>query len=94
MLRRTLIVLAVMLALGAGGLYVGLRYYQSASADPAFFEDAIQAFEARDRAAPPEPGAIVFVGSSSLPHVGRARARHGAAARAQPRLRRRPTSPT
>jgi len=34
--------------------------------DPARFEKAIRAFEAQDAEAPPEPGGIVFVGSSSI----------------------------
>ena len=66
MLRRVLIVLAAVVVVGAIGLYGAWRYYQAASADPAFFEEAIRAFESADRAAPPEPGAIVFVGSSSI----------------------------
>ncbi len=37
-----------------------------AGGNPAHFESDIAAFEAADRAAPPEPGAIVFVGSSSI----------------------------
>jgi hypothetical protein len=54
----------VLLALGA---WVGLNYFISgATADPAFFEDAILAFEAADRAEFPPPGGIVFVGSSSI----------------------------
>lgn len=64
--RRTLTALGVILALGALGLYGTLRYYQTASQDPAFFEDAILAFEERDRGEQPAPGAVVFVGSSSI----------------------------
>jgi len=66
MLRRLSIALAAMIVVGGALLYGALRYYQSASTDPAYFEDAIQAFEARDRESPPEPGSIVFVGSSSI----------------------------
>lgn len=34
--------------------------------EPTRFEDAIQRFEEEDRAHPPEPGGILFVGSSSI----------------------------
>jgi hypothetical protein len=64
--RRLLIAVSVALGLAVVGLYAGLRDQRSASTDPAFFERAIQDFEAQDRATPPEPGAIVFVGSSSI----------------------------
>jgi len=56
-------------ALGLAGfaVWLGLRGYTSAAtADPAFFEEAIAAFEQADRIEPPEPGGIVFVGSSSI----------------------------
>jgi lysophospholipase L1-like esterase len=43
-----------------------LLYYSGATDDPAFFESDIQRFEEADRTAPPAPGAIVFVGSSSI----------------------------
>jgi lysophospholipase L1-like esterase len=36
------------------------------SSDPRRFEPEIQAFEAEDRAAPPPPGSVLFVGSSSI----------------------------
>ena len=42
---------------------------QAATADAeahAWYEDEIRAFEAADRAAPPEPGHILFIGSSSI----------------------------
>ena len=64
--RRLLVALAVVLVIAAVGLYARGRDGGSASTDPAFFEDAIRAFETRDRADPPAPGAIVFVGSSSI----------------------------
>lgn len=57
------------LVLVVGGLAVFgfLRDYQSkASLDPAFFDSAISDFEQSDRAEKPKPGAIVFVGSSSI----------------------------
>ncbi|MFO0688064.1 MAG: SGNH/GDSL hydrolase family protein [Myxococcota bacterium] len=54
----------VLLALGAVGAY--LRYMSGAAEDPAFFASEIEAFLEADRAAPPAPGQIVFVGSSSI----------------------------
>lgn len=56
-------------ALVVGGLVVlgFLREYNSKAAfDPAFFESSISDFEQADREEPPQPGAIVFVGSSSI----------------------------
>lgn len=44
------------------------------SPDPARFEKDIAAFEAEDRAAPPAPGATLFVGSSSIRYWDVARA--------------------
>ena len=38
----------------------------AAALDPRRFEAEIQAFEAADRATPPSPGGVVFVGSSSI----------------------------
>lgn len=64
--RRLWVALAVVLVVAAAGLYARSRGLGNASTDPAFFEEAIRAFEARDRADPPAPGAIVFVGSSSI----------------------------
>ena len=49
------------------GAVAGFLFWQGqAEGDPAFFEREIAAFEAEDRAAPPAPGGIVFVGSSSI----------------------------
>lgn len=53
-----------LLALCAVGLY--LRYMSGAAGDPAFFASEIEAFVEADRTAPPAPGQIVFVGSSSI----------------------------
>lgn len=67
MVKRIALALAllVLLAAGAGGLY--LRHYVAgAAADPAFFESEIEAFVDADRVRPPAPGQIVFVGSSSI----------------------------
>ena len=66
MIRRILLGAAIVIVLGGVGGWLALRHYQTASLDPAYFEDAIVAFEEADRAHPPEPGAIVFVGSSSI----------------------------
>jgi lysophospholipase L1-like esterase len=66
---RKWIVLGGLAVLGAGGLaaWLALRGYASAAtADPAFFEESIVAFEEADRAQAPAPGGIVFVGSSSI----------------------------
>jgi GDSL-like Lipase/Acylhydrolase family len=54
----------VVLALAAVALYLG--YLGRAGEDPAFFESEIEAFLEADREHPPEPGRIVFVGSSSI----------------------------
>ncbi|MBK7948340.1 MAG: hypothetical protein IPK00_06265 [Deltaproteobacteria bacterium] len=53
-----------LLALCAVGLY--LRYMSGAAGDPAFFASEIEVFVEADRTAPPAPGQIVFVGSSSI----------------------------
>lgn len=66
MIRKLLISVVAISVLSVAGLYGYLRYYRSASANVTFFEGAIRAFEDADRDAPPEPGAIVFVGSSSI----------------------------
>lgn len=66
MIRRLLLGAAIAIVLGAAGGWLAFRHYQTASLDPAYFEDAIVAFEEADRENPPDPGAIVFVGSSSI----------------------------
>ena len=66
MLKKIVIGASIVVLLAALGLYGALRYYQAASLDPGFFEDSIQAFEAADRDSPPPPGAVIFVGSSSI----------------------------
>ncbi len=66
MIRRSVLIGVIAIALGAAGLWLALGRYQTASLELDFFEDEIAAFEAADRAATPEPGAIVFVGSSSI----------------------------
>ena len=54
----------VLVAFGVAALILG--YLSRSGADPAFFESEIQAFLDADREKPPEPGQIVFVGSSSI----------------------------
>jgi lysophospholipase L1-like esterase len=55
------------LSLAAGlGFWLWLEDQRTATWNLDFFEDAMLAFEAADREAPPPPGAIVFVGSSSI----------------------------
>lgn len=67
MLKWIVFGVAALLAAGAVFALYSLRGYSaSASADPAFFEEAIVAFEEADRVDPPVPGAILFVGSSSI----------------------------
>ena len=56
--------IVLLLLVGLGWAY--LRYMRGAAEDPAFFAEEIRAFEAADRADPPTPGGIVFVGSSSI----------------------------
>ena len=60
--------LGVFVLLVIGGVigYAYLQHLGTAGGDPNFFESDILDFEAADRASPPEPGAIVFVGSSSI----------------------------
>ena len=55
---------ALLLLLAVG--YGGLVWYGAASSEPGFFEDDIAAFEAEDRAGRVAPGAVIFVGSSSI----------------------------
>ncbi len=64
--RRLQLGVVAVLLLVAVSVALGLRWYATASRDPAFFEEAIQAFETTDRASPPAPGKVVFVGSSSF----------------------------
>ncbi len=56
----------VLLVIGSVIGYAYLQHLGTAGGDPNFFESDILDFEAADRASPPEPGAIVFVGSSSI----------------------------
>lgn len=58
--------LAALVLVAAAGIGGYLAYMGRAASDPAFFEPEIEAFLEADRAQPPEPGAIVFYGSSSI----------------------------
>lgn len=65
MKKFALALLAVaLLALGAVGVY--LVYMNGAAEDPGFFASEVETFVEADRASPPAPGQIVFVGSSSI----------------------------
>jgi lysophospholipase L1-like esterase len=65
-MKRLGIVVAIVLLLAAGAVGLYLRYMAGAAMDPAFFASEIEAFIEADRARPPAPGQIVFVGSSSI----------------------------
>jgi hypothetical protein len=65
-MKRVWIGAAVLAVVAAGGIGGYLAYMGRAAADPAFFESEIEAFVEADRAQPPEPGRIVFYGSSSI----------------------------
>ncbi len=64
--KWVLVSLTVTIVLGLGALYWLASQMGKASGEPAFFEDAIVAFEEADREAPPAPDGILFVGSSSI----------------------------
>jgi lysophospholipase L1-like esterase len=57
----------LLLSLGAGAVAAQSPATVAVPAlDPTRFEPEIRAFEASDRASPPPPGGVVFVGSSSI----------------------------
>jgi hypothetical protein len=56
----------VSIACGLAVILSGIGHAQAQAPDPQRFEKDIAAFEAEDRAAPPAPGATLFVGSSSI----------------------------
>jgi lysophospholipase L1-like esterase len=58
------IAVVVLTLLGAAAIF--LHSMSGSGDDPAFFESEIRAYEDVDRQSAPEPGAIVFVGSSSI----------------------------
>lgn len=55
---------AVLLVIVGSGAY--LSWWLESAKSAAHWEPAIEAFESADRDAPPEPGLILFVGSSSI----------------------------
>ncbi len=59
------LVLVVVLAVGGGGAWFWL-FGADAMANPSFWESEIEAFEAADAERFPEPGLILFSGSSSI----------------------------
>lgn len=58
--------LATLLLVGAGARPLPAQTPAAPALDPKRFEAEILAFEAADRASPPSPGGVVFVGSSSI----------------------------
>ena len=64
-LRKLWIGLGIFLFVVAGAI-LGSRYYMQLAATAEFWEDEIIAFEEADSTAPPESGAILFTGSSSI----------------------------
>ena len=54
------------LALLLASVLLAARTYMSQIGEASFWEDDIVAFEEADRDQPPEPGAILFTGSSSI----------------------------
>ena len=66
MLKKILLVVLalVVLVVGGGALYLFVR--GDAMNEPDFWASEIEAFEAADATAPPEPGRILFTGSSSI----------------------------
>lgn len=61
--RRFAAVLGLVSLLLAAAVAVAQRH-----ADPAIWEQEIRKFEDADRADPPAPGAVLFIGSSSIEH--------------------------
>jgi hypothetical protein len=65
-MKKWLIGLSIVVVALLAGAGFFLHSMSGAGDDPAFFESAIASFEELDRENPPEPGGIVFVGSSSI----------------------------
>jgi len=57
--------IGVVVAIGAA-CAIALQFFLAGSATAEFWEDEIEAFEQSDAESAPEPGAIVFTGSSSI----------------------------
>lgn len=64
--RKWMIGILALIALLFAAYKILPYYYSSKSADAAFFEDEIAAFEEADLKNPPAPGKILFIGSSSI----------------------------
>jgi lysophospholipase L1-like esterase len=64
--KRIALGLLAVIVLAVGGGAAWFLYQRSAGGDLEFFANDIEAFVKADRAAPPAPGGIVFVGSSSI----------------------------
>jgi lysophospholipase L1-like esterase len=67
------VVALFLIAAGFAGTPIQRLVAQS-NPDPARFEKDIAAFEAEDRASPPRPGSVLFVGSSSIRYWDTAKA--------------------
>jgi lysophospholipase L1-like esterase len=65
-LKRIAIGIVAFGALVALGGFSYLAYVREASKAHDYYDVAIEAFEEQDRRAPPAPGSVVFVGSSSI----------------------------
>lgn len=66
MLKKILLSVLALIVLVVGGGAIYLSVYGDAMQEPAFWESEIEAFEAADATDPPEPGSILFTGSSSI----------------------------
>jgi lysophospholipase L1-like esterase len=66
MLKKIIIAVVAVVVLGALAGYLWLADMAQNSGADDYFEDAIVAFELADAQAPPAPGEIIFVGSSSI----------------------------
>lgn len=64
--RKWFIIVAAVVALLLIAYKALPAYYSYRALDAAFFEDEIAAFEEADRLNPPEPGKVLFIGSSSI----------------------------
>lgn len=65
-MKRIVLTLLGVILLGVACLAGWFLYQRSAGGKPDFFAADIEVFVASDRLAPPAPGAILFIGSSSI----------------------------
>lgn len=65
-MKRVVLGLLAVMVLAVGGGAAWFLYQRSAGGNLEFFANDIEAFVKADRVAPPAPGGIVFVGSSSI----------------------------